>query len=110
MFQWKKHLADERAVELRTKLNLLFDHYQINRSAAKKWRLLAEELAKDFVPGSQIKITPSRGRHRKWNEYTHARLYWEVQKIIDKKEKETGVVISDRNAVQKGGFNRVACP
>jgi hypothetical protein len=50
------------------KLDLLLDHYEIDRSATNRWELLSIMLALDFVPGMRVEavLRARRGRKKTW--------------------------------------------
>jgi hypothetical protein len=68
--------------QLRGKLELLLDHYRIDKTDPDCWFLLCLRLAVDFVPGMQIEDAPplKPGRKRTWQAGLGNDLMLAVQK------------------------------
>jgi hypothetical protein len=95
--------SDQASRERQKKLELLFEHYNINAlSEAKRWKALAYALACHLVPGMKVvKRAPrARGRPGKWKEIDAATLLVGVIDAI-KRQKKTGTKQAARIAIQR---------
>jgi hypothetical protein len=83
-----------------TKLQLLPDHYGIDRSDPKLWELTCLYLALDFVPGMQIVASPppKPGRKRTWQAGLGDDLVRAVQERLTAKPSRVGVALDDLRA------------
>jgi hypothetical protein len=69
------------------KLDLLLDHYQLDRSDPNRWHNLSFKLAFDFVPGMKIEATrpPGPGRKRTWQAGLGADLLSAVNRTVSER-------------------------
>jgi hypothetical protein len=87
----------ERFTALFKHYGILFKHCEIGPAVANPWRALAVSLALDLIPGFEIRSSARRGRGKpkKWDAFTSARLLADVARI----RKRDGVAkISGENA------------
>jgi hypothetical protein len=93
------------------KLELLLDHYEIDRSDKDKWRKLGWSLACEFVPGLRVNEPPSRhrGRPKIWQGEKGISLVLLVDQI--RAERKRGTADAIRTMIQRypkewGAFKR----
>ena len=63
------------------KLDLLVDHYKVERGNPYQWQILAFRMAKQFIPGFRISARPSVGAPLDWGPIELAGLYLEVEAL-----------------------------
>lgn len=63
------------------KLELLVDHYQVERGNPYQWQILAFRMARQFIPGFQITARPVVGAPLDWGPVELAGLFLEVEAL-----------------------------
>ena len=83
---YAKENANLAMAESFKKFELLFDFYNLD---IKKdgWPILALRLAQEFIPGFTIQRKKKPGAPTVWNEEKQLELYWEVNDLLEKKQK-----------------------
>lgn len=73
---WEVETTPEITDKTFSKMLLLLDHYDIARDDGERWFSLSMKLARDYVPGLQIKDKPPVDRGAdKWTDLELVRLY-----------------------------------
>ncbi len=83
----EKYLREQH-IELRKKqaekIPALYEFYgiDINAADAKEWLVIS--LAEDYIPGFQYQSEPSAGRQEIWDDLTFLELFFDVEKLKSK--------------------------
>jgi hypothetical protein len=67
--------------EVLRKLDLLIDHYKVERSNPYLWQMVVFRMAKQFIPGFQITARPVVGAPLDWGPVELAGLFLEVEAL-----------------------------
>ena len=89
--EYQKELSTYRAKNLISvwqqsdeKMAQYMDYYEVRQDNPDKWFWLCKYFARDFVDGFQLKVKGSRGRKMEWDILLLARLYYDVQQLLNK--------------------------
>ena len=72
--------------EVWRKMDLLMDHYGVDKEGSDKWEYLVYKMAKQFVPGFRITSSSKVGAPLDWGPLELLNLYIEVESLIKNKQ------------------------